>query len=426
MSPLKTSGIFYGWWIVAASFVIAMYVGGIVFYGFTAIFEPIANELDWSYTQISVAASLRGLEMGLLAPVVGIFVDRLGPRRIIALGALITAAGLFMLSNTYSIAMFYGAFVFIAIGMSCCTATVLMTAISNWFESRVGLASGIALSGFGFGGLIIPLIVRMIEAYDWRLSISYLALGTLVILLPHSLLFRHKPEHYNMLPDGKRGDRATDDHIPDALASLKKEFSVRKALASRTFWHIALAWTCLVMAVMAVITHIMPYLSSVGLDRSLSGIIASVIPLVSVVGRLILGWLGDRHGRIRVAAIAFSMMSAGAIFLALSSDSGFWVLALFVLLFGIGYGAGVTLRPSLLREFFGRSNFGAIFGLVVGINMTGSLIGPPLAGWVFDEFGSYRYIWFAFTGILLVAVILITTIPRHRLGNTDADSPLLQ
>jgi len=90
--------MFYGWWMVAASFLIAMSVGGIIFYGFTAIFEPIANELGWSYTQISIAASLRGLEVGILAPVVGVFVDRLGPRRIIATGAVITAAGLIMLT----------------------------------------------------------------------------------------------------------------------------------------------------------------------------------------------------------------------------------------------------------------------------------------------------------------------------------------
>ena len=412
MRPPKTSSIFYGWWIVAASFVIAMYVGGVVFYGFTAIFEPIAEELEWSYTQISVAASLRGLEMGLLAPFIGIFVDRLGPRRIIAGGALLTAIGLFMLSRTYSLATFYGAFMFIALGMSCCTMTVLMTAITNWFESRVGFASGIAVSGFGFGGLLIPLIVRMIEAYDWRATIFYLAITTLALLLPLSLLFRHKPEHYGMLPDGKREQSAKHGDISDAVTTLRLDFNAKNALRSRTFWHIALATTCLVMAVTAVITHIMPYLSSVGFDRTMSGIIASIIPVVSVVGRLSFGWLGDRQGRTKIAAIAFAMMSVGALFLGFTTDSMLWVLGLFVLMFGIGYGAVVSLRPALLREFFGRSNFGAIFGLVIGINLIGGLAGPPIAGWVFDEFGSYRYIWFAFTGITLVAVLLIITLRR--------------
>ena len=67
----RLPNIFYGWWVVGGSVLVAMYVAGAVFYGFTAIFEPIADELGWSYTQISLAASLRGLEMGLLAPLSG-------------------------------------------------------------------------------------------------------------------------------------------------------------------------------------------------------------------------------------------------------------------------------------------------------------------------------------------------------------------
>ena len=79
----KPSKVFYGWWIASASFLIALYVGGVVIYGFTAIFEPIANDTGWSYMQVSFAASIRGMEMGILAPLVGILTDRLGPRRLI-------------------------------------------------------------------------------------------------------------------------------------------------------------------------------------------------------------------------------------------------------------------------------------------------------------------------------------------------------
>ncbi|MFC1916439.1 MFS transporter, partial [Chloroflexota bacterium] len=194
--------MFYGWWIVGAAFVVALYVGGVVFYGFTAIFEPIADELGWSYTQISIAASLRGLEMGLLAPLSGILVDRWGPRRLVFSGAIFAAAGLFVLSHTTSLITFYVAFALIAVAMSFCTMTVLMAVIANWFRRKVGIASGIVVSGFGFSGLIVPLIVRLIELYEWRMTMIILALGMLVTVLPLSFLFRHKPEQYGYLPDG--------------------------------------------------------------------------------------------------------------------------------------------------------------------------------------------------------------------------------
>ena len=101
--------LFYGWWIVVTGFIISLLTGGTVFFGFTAVFEPLANEFGWSYAQISLAASLRGLEMGLLAPIVGLVVDRWGPRRLIFGGTICVGLGLILLSRVNSLGMFYGA-----------------------------------------------------------------------------------------------------------------------------------------------------------------------------------------------------------------------------------------------------------------------------------------------------------------------------
>ncbi|MFC2003852.1 MFS transporter [Chloroflexota bacterium] len=403
--------MFYGWWVVGASFLIALYVAGVVVYGFTAIFEPIADELGWSYTQISFAASLRGIEMGLLAPLIGILVDRWGPRRLIFSGAVISALGLILLSRVTSLGTFYAAFFLVAIGMSACTMTVLLTAVANWFRSKVGLASGITISGFGFGGLLIPVVVTLIDMYEWRMTMTILALGMLAIVLPLSLLVRHKPEQYGYLPDGEvKGTVIADDGLAPLQAA---EVSVRakQALKTSSFWHIALAFTCQMMMISAVITHIMPYLSSIGVARSTSSLVATTTPLMSIGGRLGLGWLGDKFDRRRVAAGAFAMMGFGAFCFGYASTLGPWLLVPFLILFGIGYGGNQALRPSLTRQFFGRANFGTILGLIIGINMLGSIIGPPLAGWVFDNWGSYQGIWFVFAGLSAAALISVLTTP---------------
>ena len=99
-SGLKPHKIFYGWWLVGASVLVGMYMAAVIFYGFTAFIEPMAEELGWSYTKISLGASLRGLEGGLLAPIFGILIDRWGPRRLIFLGAILLSLGLFLLSRT--------------------------------------------------------------------------------------------------------------------------------------------------------------------------------------------------------------------------------------------------------------------------------------------------------------------------------------
>jgi len=107
---------------------------------------------------------------------------------------------------------------------------------------------------------------------------------------------------------------------------------------------------------------------------------------------------------------AFAMMGLGMLCFGYASSAGTWLLVPFLVLFGIGYGGSNVLRPSLVREYFGRANFGSILGLMLGINMIGGIIGPPLAGWVYDNWGSYQGIWFVFAGLSMVALISVLTI----------------
>ena len=414
--------IFYGWYVVGAAFLISLYLGGGLFYGFTTFFEPIAREMGWNYAQVSFAASLRGLEMGLLAPLTGVLADRWGPKRLILIGAVITTAGLILLSHVTSLGTFYAAFLLVAIGTSGCTVTVLMTAVANWFRRKVGIASGIANCGFGFGGLLIPVMVILIQMYGWRDTMTILGLGMLALVLPLSLLFRHKPEQYGYLPDGQAKDSVTTDDISNLSPAVEVDVKAKQALKSSSFWHIALAVTYHAMVTSAVITHVMPYLSSIGLARSRASLVATAIPLMSIGGRLGLGWLGDVHDRRKVTAGAIAMMGVGTLCFGYASTAGAWLLVPFIVLVGIGYGGCNVLRASLMREYFGRTNFGAIFGLIMGISTLGNITGPLLAGWVFDNWGSYQGIWFAFAALGIVALISLLTVPPVSTAVHPADT----
>jgi MFS family permease len=406
-SSWKPNKVFYGWWIVGASFLIALY------------FEPIADELGWSYTQISIAASLRGLEIGLLAPIVGILADRWGPRRLVAAGLILAAGGLFLMSVSTSLVTFYLAFALLAVGMSGCTLTVLMTTVANWFRRRVGLASGIAISGFGFSGVMVPLIVGLIAIYGWRTAVTILALGMIVVILPLSLLFRHKPEQYGYSPDGRQSDAATSSADMPLTQETEVEIKTGQAFRSGAFWRLALAFMYHIMVVSAAVTHVMPYLSSLGIDRSTSGLVATAIPLASIFGRLGLGWLGDKLDRRLVAAAGFLLMGAGLLCFGYISAASMWLITLFLILFGIGYGGSNVMRPSLGREYFGRANFGAILGLMVGIGAIGSIIGPTVAGWTYDNWGSYQAVWFIYAGLSIVAFLSVLTMSPVKREQTD-------
>lgn len=419
----KAPRVFYGWWIVGACFLISLYSGGVIFYGFTAIIEPLAQEFGWTYAQISLAASLRGLEMGLLAPLVGMLVDRLGPRRLLISGVFVTSLGLTVLSRTTSLGMFYGAFVLLAVGMSTCSSTVLMTAVANWFRRKIGLAMGIMVCGYGFSGLLVPVIADLIDAYEWRMAIAILAAGMLALCLPLALLVRHKPEQYGYQPDGEAATTITSGNGLAQAETAEAEMGTKEALKSRTFWHITLTLLCQAMIVSAVVTHVMPYLSSIGIARARSSLIAMAIPLTSIAGRLGLGWLGDRIDKRRIIAAAFAMMCGGLLFFGSASSGSLWLLAPFIILFSAGYGGNNTLRASVIREFFGRGHFGAIHGFMIGMMALGGIAGPPLAGWVFDNWQNYQPIWFAFAGLAVVAVVVVMTTPPIDAAVRAPDKP---
>ncbi len=411
--------VFYGWFIVVAAVLTGLYIAGVVFYGFTAVFEPIADEMGWSYAQISLASSIRGLEMGLLAPLFGVMADRWGPRRLVVSGAAFTAVGLFLLSRTISIGMFYTAFVLISIGMSGCTSTVLLTAVAQWFRKRMGIASGIAVCGFGFGGLMIPVIVKLIDIYEWRTAIFILSISVLVWVLPLSLVFRHKPEQYGYVPDGHVEAPITSNKGTALPRVVEVSMNLKEALRSSIFWRLVPAFTCQVMLVNAVATHVMPYLSTVDVIRSVSSIVATAMPLISIGGRLGFGWLGDRTSRRLLLAGSLAMMGLGVFCFACAPAVGFWLLVPFLILFSFGYGGCNALRPSVTREYFGRTSFGSVFGVLVGINMIGAIIGPPLAGWVYDNWGNYQGIWFVLSVLPIAAMVAVLTIPTGRNTSTQ-------
>jgi len=408
---MKKRKLFYGWWIIVAVFFISAYANGVVFYSFTSVFEPIVKDFGWSYAQVSFAASIRGFETSFLGPLVGFLFDRFGPRRLIFAGAVIIGLGLLLLSRTNSIGTFYFSFFLMAMGLSSCTGFILTSVVGNWFRKKATTAMGIALCGSAVGGLLVPLVTRLIDVLDWRMAMVIIGLAAWGILLPLSLLVRHKPEQYGYLPDGDEMIEPTSTEIVSSPQNTDMNIGVRQTLKSRIFWLISLGFLTHYLVISSVLTHIMPYLSSINVPRSSSSLVASGIPLASILGRLSFGWFGDRFDKRRVAAIGFILTMLGLLLLNYIDAIGIWILVPFVIIFGVGFGGPVPLALSMLLGYFGRARSSTIVGLFMGVVVIGSIVGPPLAGWIFDNFGSYQFAWFAYVGIAIVGMIMLIIAP---------------
>ena len=354
---------------------------------------------------MSLAASLRGLEMGVFAPFVGFLADRFGSRKVVISGIITVGLGYILLGFTQSLAVFYASLLLIAFGAGGCTTAVTTTAVANWFDKRVGIALGVMASGIGAGGLMVPVVVRFIDLFQWRNTSIILGLGAWILGIPLSCVIRNKPELYGFLPDG--------ESFKGQISRFKKqskevEIGIKAALKKRCFLYLNIAEAIRLMTIAAVFTHVMPYLGSIGMPRANAGLIACAIPLFGIIGRFGFGWLGDVFDKRHVMALAFSLVGLGMLAFAYLGIR--WVIFPFFLFFALGHGGSMVIRGAILREYFGRNSFGKILGINMGFGAIGGIIGPTLAGWVFDSMGAYHLVWLIFCGLVGLTAILIMRI----------------
>jgi MFS family permease len=156
---------------------------------------------------------------------------------------------------------------------------------------------------------------------------------------------------------------------------------------------------------------VMPYLSTIGIARSTSSFVASGLTIFSVVGRLSFGWFGDKFDKRRVISAGYAMLALSLLLFAMVNDVGTWLLVPFLIFFGIGYGGPIPVFPAIIREYYGRSRLGTLFGLLTGVGAIGMTVGTPLAGWIYDTLGSYQVAWFSYAGVMLIGLISTATAP---------------
>lgn len=385
-----SSRIFYGWWMVLVS-CIAMAAGPILITGTFGIFlKPLAETFGWSRSAISFAFSLVALMVSLYAPVVGTFVDRFGPRKVIVCGAVVFGSGFcsfWFLSG--SLWQFYGSYLLTALGGACLTSIPFATAISRWFVRQRGIALGLMGTGAFLGGMYAPpLVTYVITHADWRWA--YVTLGLLVwgIAIPTIGLFLvESPQQIGLRPDGRKEEEASQP-IAASHGASSRDYTLAEARRTVPFWCMAVSFALLSGTLHGCITHLAPLLTDGGLSPQQAATALMLLSGLGVLGRIIAGYLVDRFPPHLVAAGLFMTVAVG---LLAGLNAGDQRLALvFAAMIGLGFGAETDLMPYLIGHHFGLAAFGKIFGWLFGAFAFGAVLGPLLMGWVFDTTGSYQ------------------------------------
>ena len=236
----------------------------------------------------------------------------------------------------------------------------------------------------------------------------FAAVGVWVLGIPLSFVFRNRPEDYGLLPDGKPQD---DSKSSSSLRPYDFSMGVKEVIKTRSFWSIGIAMMTQLAAMSAVFVHIMPYLTSLGMERSSASMVVMLVPLSSLIVRIPYGLLADIFTKKYVMALSAGLLSVGLFLFWLIDGSSFGLILLFAITLGFGIGGYLPLSLSILREYFGTKNFGTIFGLASIFTTIGIVVSPPLAGWVFDTLGVYDPIWLILCCVSMIGVVLLLATP---------------
>ena len=404
----RTFRPFYGWWIVAVSVITLLLAGGIGFYSFGAFFTALENEFEWNRAQISLSMSIMGL-VGLAGPLFGTWVDRYGAKRIMILGALVMGLSFACLGFTFSLCYFYAMYFVVAVGQMAILNIPVLALVSRWFDKRRGLAMGISVAGFGLGGMImLPLSAYLISLLGWQWTYRILGIAICFVLVPLiALVIRNSPHDIGTLPDGEK-HTAQEDHrrmpVPDSNVRIQR-WTLSKALQTSTFWILVVAFMMVFTGTASVVAHVVPFFVGQGFSNQVASTILGSTVGVSILGRIITGYLSDRVPVKYMAAIFF-MFQAGGLLLLVAPGTQANIPA-FVAIFGMAMGGVFVLEPLMIREYFGSDSFASIYGGLWAFETLGWAAGPYITGHIFDTTGSYTSAFIVFIFATLLATVLI-------------------
>lgn len=400
---------FYGWFIVGVLFFVSIIDGGFT-YTFSTFLKPLTQEFGWSRAETATAFSLYLLIGGLILPVWGWLVDHVGAKWVFLISALIDGVALFFLSTVQDLSGYYAWYLLLGIGLAGIGPMPVGKVVTQWFVAKRGLAMGTALVGASGGGLVlVPLCGFLIAELSWRVAYQALAALSLGLMLPLVWFFVvNTPEEKGLQPLGQNGAADAGDSTDNSAETSQelgaRDWTLKEALFTSTFWLLGVAFCLGLMAAGAIHTHQVAFLQDTGQSLEMAATITGIGLGMSMVGRFAAGWISEHFPRPHyILAICLLMQAAGTGFLMYFPSVGNWGLGFFVLLFGIGYGGMIVLWPLTVGHDFGRQAFGAIAGVLGTIGLSiGGASGPIIAGAIFDNTGSYDW---AFVGCVSVFIV---------------------
>lgn len=379
---------------------------------FSVFFVAFLEEFEKSRSSTAGIIALCYAIGAVVSPLVGTVVDRFGVRLTFFTGGLFLFLGLGLtsLSNQFwHIYLFFGAF--LSLGLALLDIIPITSFIDQWHVKSKGKAFGIAFSGRGIGHLLLlPFSQYLVSQMGWRHSFQIL--GALSFGLVFSLCFLVRG--VGPTPARSRGLEGPPKFLTPRKDS---DVSTGEALKTLLFWRLFTLRFLTSYGIYAISVHLVAYLADLGFSKIYGATVTGLIGVLGFGGSIALGYISDHLGRGKSMIIGFILSGLGVVFLILAGSFALqWIIIVFLVLFGLGYGARGPVFAALASDLFSGKSLGRIYGLItLGVGL-GQATGPWVAGLFFDLTGSYRI---PFVSVLLsftISVLLTVGIEKMRVS----------
>jgi MFS family permease len=381
--------------ILFAAFFSLLAIVGFVLYGLPFFYDFYIKDFGWSRATVTSGNALGKL---LVAPLFGFIagwlIDKYGPKRLMVTGIILTAAALLGLSMMKSLGLFYISYILVALGYVFGGPLPCQVLISRWFSKNRGKAMGIAYLGIGTGFALVPQIAASLEKnIGWHNSLLALA-GIIVLLaLPLTLFVKNGPPDF-------------EEHEKNANST-----KISDILKNRNFYILAFGSMCSIAAVGGMNQHLKLYLRDLSFTQAQAANVISLVAVMSLAGRVLMGWLADLFPRKYVMLLIYFIVGSSIPLLLLPDFSG--RIYVFAVIFGLGLGGDYMIIPLMAGDLFGVKTLGRVMGIILVADGLAESSMPMLVGRLYD-IGSKSYVpgFIVLIGAALLGAIIISLLPR--------------
>jgi MFS family permease len=397
----------YAWRIVGGSFLSQAFVIGFFTYAVSLLTQPVQETFDVGVEMVMYSLTC-GTFVGLFAmPVVGILLDKLSVRKLFAIGIVLFALGLWLLSQSTTIIQYIVIFgITMALANAFAGSMISSAVVSRWFTENRGKALGVAATGTSVGGILIPgLITFWLPDYGWRGAVENLAIVLIIIVLPVVLWsIRSWPADVGL--------QAQQEDGAGGSVGSAAQLGAKDIVGNPNFWWLACSLGLLFSTYTAILSNMTPYATQLGHQEAAASRLIMVVAVCGLLGKLLFGAAADKLGHKRALWIAQLLVAVGFVLLAI--EPSYLLIVLACVSIGLAAGGMLPVWGAFIADIFGLQSYGRAFGMMAPIITLFVMVGFPLTGRLYDVTGSFSLCLWIFSGLMAVAAMLIVPLRLPR------------